>query len=146
MWTYFTTSDTNRFSIAVCLACRKHMSDTSSTATLMRHIKLHGLDDKNQMAFTLSGGIQLKPFVLHDYTLERITVQLCRWITASPLPFRTVENGEFVKLLQYFDPQYKVMSRTTIRHQILSKYRNSKEYVSSMPRREPGKISFTCDA
>lgn len=77
---------------------------------------------------------------------EQITHSVCKWIVSASLPFSTVENREFIRLLEVLDKSYKLPVRTTFQRRIIDEYKHRSVQIKELIAKEPGKISLTCDA
>ena len=101
--------------------CHQTFSVNSSTSTLKKHLRVHGLflpDDTQQRLSSHVNDNVLSLTMQSPNPLEsiqtRFETQLCDWIVTSQSPFSSVENPEFVKLFSLATVSYTHLTLPTI--------------------------------
>ena len=67
------------------------------------------------------------------------------WIIVDQQPFKVVENEKFIKMMNTFDPRYKVPNRHQVKTMVIQEFNNRRSNLGSDLRKIPGTVAFTAD-
>ena len=67
------------------------------------------------------------------------------WIISDQQSFRVVEIEKFIKMMNTFDPHYKVLNCHQVKEMVMQEFDKCRSNIGYDLRKIPGKVAFTTD-
>ena len=67
------------------------------------------------------------------------------WIISDQQSFKVVENEKFIKMINTFDPRYKVPNHRQIKEMVIQEFDKRQSNIRYDLREIPSKVAFTTD-
>ncbi|XP_022865255.1 zinc finger BED domain-containing protein RICESLEEPER 2-like [Olea europaea var. sylvestris] len=151
VWQHFKLQRINNVSKAICRQCNKQLGGESKNGTSHLHAHLNrcpfrGQKDVKQMFLNQfkepSGRIAMGAF---DFDQEKGRTELANMIILHEYPLSMVEHTGFRKFCNTIQPLFKVVSRNTIKADILKIYDYERTKVMGLLERTNSRIAVTTD-
>jgi hypothetical protein len=144
LWNYITCNDSANPGVPVCKRCNFAFSIKTGNSSIERHL----LSQHNIVIPKVKKQTTLK-FICKDpwpakEKLERDYVVVI-WIIANQQPFSVLENEMFIRMMNTFDPRYKVPDRHQIKVMVVDEFDQRRLNIHYDLQKIPGKVSFTAD-
>ena len=116
--------------VTQCKYCKNINSckATGGTGHLRRHAKQctkkHGALDPKQSQISQSGSSSMKPFM---YNHERIRENFGKLIASMNLPLGFTRDPRVLDPMEYLQPSFKRIPKTTSRNDIIKNYKSKKK-------------------
>ncbi|XP_038973127.1 zinc finger BED domain-containing protein RICESLEEPER 4-like isoform X2 [Phoenix dactylifera] len=138
---------------AQCKYCKEIFSAASKNGTshIWRHLKRcskrfhHDIRNYTISTETTTSGSTSLHLKNPKFDQEEVRRAICMFIVAGAHPFRTCEEPGFKYMVSVMCPQYKTMSRHTIRRDALKYYMDEMKVVKEELAQAPGRICLTSD-
>ncbi|KAJ7786903.1 hypothetical protein B0H14DRAFT_2630015 [Mycena olivaceomarginata] len=107
----------------------------------MRGVEAQGKDGSIFGAFARASE---RPVAPSDRTLTEaeLRAHIVRWVAESHRPLTIVEDREFMQILGAGRPEYRIPRRRTVGRDLHAAYERCREYVVTLLRDYPGRLSF----
>lgn len=151
VWQHFKLQRINNVSKAICRQCNKQLGGESKNGTSHLHAHLNrcplrGQKDVKQMFLNQfkepSGRIAMGAF---NFDQEKGRTELANMIILHEYPLSMVEHTGFRKFCNTIQPLFKVVSRNTIKADILKIYDYERTKVMGLLERTNSRIAVTTD-
>ena len=144
VWDHFKKEKT-----AVCCYCQKELGFCGGTTNLRDHLtRIHPLKYATEAEKNKVGTSKIDTFVSKTVCSEgyarKITSLLVEMLVLDLRPAATVEGVGFKRLVNYFDPNYRVPSAMHMAKCFTEKYETAKSTLTEM-HKEPQHIALTTD-
>lgn len=145
---YFTTETVNEQCRRKCVLYSVMYIISSSTSTLRSHSRIHGflLEEDTQKLFMADGSLQATVQMPKRELEERVVQQICSWVVSSSLPFSSVEEAEFLKLINIICPEVSTPSRSTVSRRVRAMQQEKGVSMKSFLSNVQVKIRLATDA
>jgi hypothetical protein len=135
-----------------CNYCSKAIVGPSNSSFASHLTKEHRAKCSNFIATKRQNAEVLKPKrnffdkeVKDAFDADIFMGKLLKWIVRCDMPFSTVDNQDFIDMLEYLKTDITVNSRRTIMRRLEELYAERKNHVKKQLLRASSKISITCD-
>ena len=113
----------------------------TSTGTLKKHLKQNHIDEYNKIFKETNQNII-------SYTYQenfKKTKYLINWIITSIQPFSVMSESIFIKMINNFDPRYKIPCRKFVKNYIMKKFMIERKKLKYYIKKIKSKVSLTTD-
>ena len=143
LWTYVDCKTLAHPGIPVCKRCNYVFSIKSGNSSIERHLlSKHNIVIPKVKQTTLKFKC-IDPWPAKEKSERDHAIVI--WIIADQQPFSVVENEIFIKMMNIFDPRYKVPDRHQIKEMVIQEFDLRRSNIYYDLRKIPGKVSFTTD-
>src|ERR1043166_6943832 len=145
LWDYVDYETMDNPGLPVCIICKFTFSKKSGNSSIKRHLlKLHGIEiPKVRVKQSVLNFQCTTPWPTKEKSERDKAVVV--WVISDQQPFSIVENKKFIKMLNVFDPRYKVPDRHQIKDLTILEFENRRSMIKYDLHKIPGKVSFTAD-
>lgn len=145
LWNFIDYNTENNPGVPVCKKCNYVFSNKSGNSSIERHLlSLHNItipkvrNKQSVLNFQCS-----TPWPAKEKS-ERDQV-VVDWVIFDQQSFNVVENKKFIKMMNTFDPRYKVPDRHQIKELTILEFDNRRSKIKYDLHKIPGRVSFTAD-
>ena len=158
-WQFFDLVDVNGAQRAKCKNCKKALSYTGSTGTshllkhakkscTMRHLNLGVGQSQLKIKTEVDGSATLvlkekSKKVMFDQEVSRR--ELVRMVVMHEYPLKMVDHLGFRSFVRSLNDNFKMMSRNTLRSDVLKLYNTEKNSLKVLLERNEGRVAITTD-
>ena len=131
---------------ARCNHCKQTFT-TDGTMHLHRHFQrcsARPAKGQTKLQFTKADGTQAS-LSTWKFSQERSREDMAKMIILDEQPFISVERSGFCRFVGGLNPQFKIVSRTTVQSDCMKIYEGLKADILLEISKAPGRISFTSD-
>ena len=144
LWTHVTCKNPAHPGVPVCKKCNYVFSNKTGNSSIERHL----LNKHNILVPKVKKQTTIKfkctdPWPAKEKGERDQAIVI--WIIADQQPFSVVENANFVKMMNIFDPRYKVPDRHQIKDMVVDEFDRRRLNIVYDLQKIPGKVSFTAD-
>jgi hypothetical protein len=145
LWNYISYETSTHPGIPVCMKCNFAFSPKSGNSSMERHLlSKHQIKiPKVNKQQTVLNFQCTDPWPSKKKS-ERDQVVVI-WIISDQQSFRVVENEKFIKMMNTFDPRYKVLNRHQVKEIVMQEFDKRRSNIGYDLRKIPGKVAFTTD-
>jgi hypothetical protein len=155
VWNHYDIVEENGKRFAVCKTCGKKLKQAKSagTGTLRNHLLAHEKSagsgaDKNQTTMVMFHGRRGPSSTLYsslDTPNPEQREKLVLWMVRRNIPFAEVEDSSFREFIFCMNSNLKMMSRSSVRSDIVKLYEKMKPIVTMRIASVPGGICVSVD-
>jgi len=153
VWKDFTriSKEDDDMIVAECNHCKKQLSGKSSNGTshLLRHIEaMHKTDNatkNNYFLKTETNDDGTTTFKNGKFDVQAARMAISIYLVSSSHPFTTVEEDGFRHMMTSCCPQFKFVSRRTIKREIIAMYLSQRKETMEAILAALGRVSYTSD-
>ncbi|CAI2197258.1 670_t:CDS:1, partial [Funneliformis geosporum] len=143
LWTHVDCQTPTHLGVPVCKRCNFMFSNKSGNSSIERHLKRHNIIVPKVKKQSILNFKCTNPWPEKE-KLERDQIVVI-WVISDQQPFRVVENKNFIKMINTFDPRYTIPNRHQIKAMVIQEFNKRCSNIGYDLRKIPEKVAFTAD-